>query len=251
MAENVVFYKQYGQSEEGISTINRGEIRRYAGMFGKEHIGDNRDRDEIEAVMEECIKEALPLLTYKISYRYEPVTWTDGNPKLIFEQKSENLGTNLQNCEKVVLFAATIGLGIDRLIARYGRISPVKALFLQAIGAERIETLCDTFNAWVKEEALKEGMTTVARFSPGYGDLPLAVQKDFMTLLDCSRRIGVTLNDSLLMTPSKSVTAIIGIKPAADGADAPVWDNGARCLEKKNISKCATCPNTECEYRRV
>ena len=48
------------------------------------------------------------------------------------------------------------------------------------------------------------------RFSPGYGDLSLEVQKEIFSLLDCPRKIGVSLGDSLLMTPSKSVTAIIG-----------------------------------------
>lgn len=251
MAENIVFYKQYEQSDSGISEINRGEIRRYAGMFGKEYLGDSGSVDEIDEIMEACISEVLPLLTYKVSYRFEQITLEDGYPQLGFEQKSENLKTNLAGCDEAVLFAATIGLGIDRLIARYGRTSPVKALFLQAIGAERIETLCDTFNAWVKEEALAKGKTTVARYSPGYGDLPLAVQKDFMTLLDCSRRIGVTLNDSLLMTPSKSVTAIIGIKPRTDGEDYPVWDIEARCSDVARKTKCQTCPNESCDFRII
>lgn len=248
MAEEVVFYRQYAQDDEKIAVINRREIRRYAGMFGKEYIDGDGSADRLEALIDECLREVLPLLVYKVSWRYEDIAWENGAPKLPFEQHSENLKTNLKDCGKAVLFAATIGLGIDRLIAKYGRISPVKALLLQAVGAERIETLCDAFNAEVRQQAEAEGMTTVPRFSPGYGDLPLEVQRDFVQLLDCSRRIGVTLNDSLLMTPSKSVTAIIGMKPA-DGTDAPVWDTGARCLEKTNISKCASCPKTDCEFR--
>ena len=58
---------------------------------------------------------------------------------------SQGLCRNLQGCDKVILFAATVGLAPDRLIARYGRLSPTKALCMQAIGAERIESLCDAF----------------------------------------------------------------------------------------------------------
>ena len=63
-----------------------------------------------------------------------------------------------------------------------------------------------------EEEAVAKGMSLRPRFSPGYGDLPLTVQKEFMTLLDCAHLIGINLNESLLMSPSKSVTAIIGMK---------------------------------------
>ena len=74
-----------------------------------------------------------------------------------------------------------------------------------------MEALSDLFNAQIEEEAGAQGMSLRPRFSPGYGDLPLVVQKEFMTLLDCAHLIGINLNESLLMSPSKSVTAVIGM----------------------------------------
>ena len=115
---------------------------------------------------------------------------------------SRDLCVNLQGCHRGVLFAATIGMGIDRVIAKYSRLSPVKALFAQALGAERIEALCDLF--------CNDIQTTRPRFSPGYGDLPLELQRPIFELLEAPRQIGLTLNESLLMSPSKSVTAIAG-----------------------------------------
>ena len=85
-------------------------------------------------------------------------------------------------------------------------------MFFQAIGAERIESLCDAFCA----EREAEGLRLRPRFSPGYGDLPLELQRDLFRGLDCSRKIGLTLNESLLMSPSKSVTAIAGIVGGAE-----------------------------------
>ena len=58
------------------------------------------------------------------------------------------------------------------------------------------------------------GLAVRPRFSPGYGDLPLALQREVFAALDCPRRIGLTLSDSLLMSPTKSVTALIGAGPA-------------------------------------
>ena len=168
-------------------SFDRREILRYAGVRG--------DAPEIEALLEECLNEAADKLTYKVCYGEFPVSVFD-------TVESEALHKHLEGCENAVIFAATVGIGIDRLIARYASISPTKSLLFQAIGAERIEALCEAFNSEF------DG----GRFSPGYGDLPLEFQKEIFNLLDCPKRIGLTLNESMLMSPSKSVTAIIGVK---------------------------------------
>ena len=175
--------------------VDRREILRYAGVRG--------DAPEIEELLEECLAEAADKLTYKVCYGEFSVIFKDDSIDLGFaETTSTTLRRHLEDCEKIILFAATVGIGIDRLIARYATVSPTKSLLFQAIGAERIEALCDVFNSEYGG----------SRFSPGYGDLPLEFQKDIFSALDCPRRIGLTLNGSMLMSPSKSVTAIIGVK---------------------------------------
>jgi cobalamin-dependent methionine synthase I len=167
--------------------LDRREILRYAGVRG--------EAPEIEAILEECIREAEDKLVYKVCYGEFSVSFFDS-------VDSKDLKKHLESCDKVIIFAATVGIGIDRLIARYSSISPTKSLLFQAIGAERIEALCDEFNSEF----------CGSRFSPGYGDLPLEFQKEIFKVLDCPKRIGLTLNESMLMSPSKSVTAIIGAK---------------------------------------
>jgi cobalamin-dependent methionine synthase I len=110
-----------------------------------------------------------------------------------------------------VVFAATVGLEPDRLIARYGRLRPTKALLVQAIGAERIEAVCDAFCADIANQAAERGLYATRRFSPGYGDLPLSFQADLFSLLACEKAIGLTLTGSGMMVPTKSVTALIGV----------------------------------------
>ncbi len=167
-----------------------------------------READEsVLALMRSCIDEIKDKLTYKVCYTELPFSVCDGMLDLTFTKiNSSVLQKALSGCEQYVLFAATIGLELDRLLAKYGKISPAKALLFQAIGAERIESLCDMFC-----DALQCGKQPKAmRVSPGYGDLPLDMQKDIFAVLDCPRKIGLTLNDSMLMTPTKSVTAFIG-----------------------------------------
>ena len=123
---------------------------------------------------------------------------------------SRGLREHLEGCDEIILFACTAGAEMDRRIARAKLSSPAKALLMHAIGAQQVEGGCDRLCRQLAEQFPDKQLTD--RFSPGYGDLPLEMQKDVMTALDCGRTVGITLTDSLLMTPSKSVTAIIGMK---------------------------------------
>lgn len=124
--------------------------------------------------------------------------------------QSRDLGRNLAGCSQVALLAATIGPQIDALIRRHSSLDPVYASILQATGAMYIEELVDLVNSEIKKIAAGQGLKTKPRYSPGYGDVPLQVQKDFFRLLPCTR-IGLTLMDTLIMAPEKSVTAFVGL----------------------------------------
>lgn len=192
------------------------EILRYAGCKGED--------PEIVDLMRSCIKETQGKLTYKVCYRELSVSICRSVCDFgVFNLSSAGLSKNLTGCSEVIVFGATVGVEIDRLIAKYSRISPSRALMFQAIGAERIEALCNAFCA-------EHNCPT--RFSPGYGDLPLDIQKNIFNILDCGKHIGLFLNDSLLMSPSKSVTAFAGVGGKA---------------EKTN--KCSNCNKKDCAYR--
>jgi hypothetical protein len=181
--------------------ISEKEALRYAGCRAAD--------EETLKLLRSCIDETEDKLTYNVCYGEFPVSINGGLCDFgAFSVQSADLAKNLKGCDNVLLFGATIGVGIDRLISKYGRISPARSVMIDAFGAERIEALCDTFcGAFVLENNVK----LKPRFSPGYGALPLAAQKDIFSVLDCPRKIGLSLNDSLLMSPAKSVTAFAGI----------------------------------------
>lgn len=162
--------------------INYSEIFRYARC---------EETKQLRALADECLVEAENVLTYNVCYckmtKQEALT-ISGN--------STDFAKGIVKGE-IVLFCATVGLQFDMLIKRYSATNSVKALMMQAIGAERVESLCDEFCKSIGKPK---------RFSPGYGDMSLSVQKNIFKVIDC-QKIGVYLNDSLLMTPSKSVTA--------------------------------------------
>lgn len=166
------------------------------------------DAPDVDALIDSCIEEANGALAYKVCYVEEPLEIKNGVCRIgTLPLPSKSLAKSLDGCERAVIFGATLGVGIDRLIAKYGQISPSRALIFQAYGAERIEALCDAFCADVAGER-----KTRPRFSPGYGDLALEAQRDIFGLLNCQKNIGLYLLDSFLMSPSKSVTAIMGIE---------------------------------------
>ncbi|MBQ7335917.1 MAG: Vitamin B12 dependent methionine synthase activation subunit [Clostridia bacterium] len=185
-------------------SVNESEILRYAGC---------READGATlALLHECMEESQNRFSYRVCFcelpvRIEGELCDFGS----FSLSSYHLSQNLHGCQSALVFGATVGMEIDRLIARYGSLSPAKALMLQAIGAERIEALCDVF---CQSAASDRQVSLKPRFSPGYGDLPTAIQPTLFALLDCSKKIGLCLNDSLMMSPSKSVTAFVGIKDA-------------------------------------
>lgn len=201
------------------------EIMRYAGCSG----GD----EMLESLYKECVEQADAVLSYHVCYRrLELEVKGDLCDFSVLSLRSEKLAQNLGGCHSVILFAATVGVGIDRLIAKYSRLSPAKALMFQAIGAAQVEALCDRFSA----DILAQYSTNLRpRFSPGYADLPLSAQREIFAVLDCERRIGLTLNESLLMSPTKSVTAFMGLTEG----------------EQTIKNSCMLCDKIDCVYRGV
>ncbi len=184
--------------------IRRSEVARYAGA--------GSDMEGITALLDDCLAEAENRFEYKVCFAQFPLSIINDEIDLGFTKTtSHTVRRSLKGCDSLYLFAATVGIEADRLAARYMSILPSRALMMQAIGAERIESLCDAFCDDINTELMKDGRFACRRISPGYGDIPLSMQTDIFNVLDCRKHIGLTLNESLLMSPTKSVTAIIGI----------------------------------------
>ena len=235
--------------------INRREIYRYLG------IKPNMEPDAAtEQLAEECIRELAEKCRPRAYARWFPlrVCSTSGAEETVdtgaagagkaqdapdsplldfscFQVRSRSLAKNLQGCSEVILFAATIGEGADLLARKYGRINVAKAVVMQAAAAAMIEAFCDEENEKLRAEAAEKGLYLRPRFSPGYGDFSLNHQRDFARVLEMQKTVGITLTESLLMLPSKSVTAVIGVSK-----------QDARCV----LSGCESCRNAGCTFRR-
>lgn len=211
--------------------IDRREVLRYLGYHGNE--ADERTVELIEEAVHLLQEQARPAHIWReFPLKLGAGGEIDGG---CFRTVSQNLSRNLKDCERLLLFAATLGLGVDYLIQRYTRLQMSMAVVLQAAGAAMIEAYCDEVCAGLKEDFSQKGWYARPRFSPGYGDFSLGCQREILGGLEAGKRIGITLTDSLLMMPSKSVSAVIGLgkKP---------W----LC----EVKGCEACGKKDCPYRR-
>ena len=129
----------------------------------------------------------------------------------------EDVAKHLEGCTAALLLAVTLGPGVDAQIRRAG---------VGDIAAE----------AELRQWAARQGKYLTGRYSPGYGDWPLAVQPLLAAALDTARRAGLCVTENNLMTPRKSITAILGV------SDHPV---------RGHLAGCGHCVlRTRCEYRK-
>lgn len=182
--------------------LDINEVLRYAAVKGEAD-------ESVSVLLQTCCDELLEKLTYRACYTVLPLTIEDKTCHFgAFSVSSADLSRRLQGCQRAILFCVTVGIELDRLLARYSRLNASKALLVQAIGTERVEALCEVLCQHLQ---IEQGRRITARFSPGYGDFPIEKQKQIFDTLQCEKQIGVYLNESMIMTPTKSVTALVGV----------------------------------------
>lgn len=211
--------------------IRTREAVRYLG-YGRNAV-DDRTLAEIESSFQELEMAAGAKSIYRIFElkMTEPEILEIGNMKI----KSKNLAKNMRGCEQAVMFGATLGTGVDLLMKRYSVTDMAKAVILQACAAAMLEEYCDALQESIAEELEKEELYLRPRFSPGYGDFSIRHQEDILKMLDSAKRIGLAMTDSYMLTPVKSVTAVIGV---------------SNTKEPCHIKGCEECKKTDCVYRR-
>ena len=206
--------------------LDRAEVLRYLGYRGQA-------ADEgVQGLIEEWGEKLLEVSSPRFVDRRVPIGRMDGRLQLgTMSVESRSLQRHLEGCEEAILFAATLGAGVDRLIRQASASAMGAAIVLQACAAALIESYCDE----VCEGYPAEGVYPTTRFSPGYGDFSLTHQRELLGILDAHRRIGLSCTDSMMLTPMKSVTAVIGL------GKRPVSCTGTHC---------EMCGQKACAYRR-
>ncbi len=197
--------------------------------------------ENISALADECESRLLKVCTPKycwvtaqIDGRY-PITLT--GYKLMLN--GNDISDHLDGCFGVALLCATIGSGADDLLRRVQSEDMAKALVCDALASAAVEQVCDEAENEIRSR-FPDKFTTW-RFSPGYGDFPIDCQKDFLAAVNAQRAVGVCLSGGGLLTPTKSVTAVIGLSDSPVSAKRRGCASCAireKCLYRKNGGHC-------------
>jgi len=161
---------------------------------------------------------------------------TNNGSLVVSDQRfdSRKLKSVLSPCRRALVFLATLGADIDRLIKQKMIKKPSYGYILDAAASVAVESGTDTLIEQIGDDIIGDFETTQS-YSPGYCDWQLSEQEKLFSLIP-HERIGVTLNKSYLMNPRKSISGIAGI-----------------CRKgylRFSGNACLSCLMTDCPYRR-
>jgi len=189
--------------------IDKTEVLRY--LQASKKLNDNN----INRLIEESITEIKALINFRYLYQKFPIKRNDSKLKVegtTLVLKGESIRKHLNNSEEVYIMAATLGAQVDRKISYYEKISVTKSMIFDACATTAIEAGCDQVEEEIKKEVLAAGNKGITfRYSPGYGDLEIDIQKEILRILNAPKKIGLTASKYNILLPAKSVTAIIGV----------------------------------------
>ncbi len=217
---------------ELLTCINKNEVLKYLGCRGGEI--DSAAKRKIDEMADLVKKTAGPKACHTVLriINHEPLLFERTEAQFL----GQDIKKHLAESEKCILMAATLGGEIDSAIRRMMIKNMADAVVFDACASSAIENVCDNYCRELEERFGAEGLFLTDRFSPGYGDMPISCQKDFMEILQTSKRMGLFLNRSMMMEPTKSVTAAIG---------------AAKTPQAKRRAGCESCGRfSDCEFRR-
>ena len=214
-------------------SIKKTEVLRYLGYNGQEI------SYEIDTLISELTKKAKNVCTPVYTHMISDIENTTSGLHLtgtdIFLTGNDIL-KHLNGASKCITFACTLGVGFESSLLRLQAQSVTKALIFDAVGTAFIEEFADITEETLLSPFIKDGYYSKFRYSPGYGDLSLDFQTKIINTLQCQKKIGLTVTDTNILIPRKSVTAFIGI---------------FKTPQKKPNSKCELCTNKEmCRMRK-
>lgn len=213
--------------------LDLNEILRYLG-YKNQYI-----EEKILKIIEGCIEEIDYLSQEKSIYSIFDIS-EKNNEGVGLEMSTlflwgKDISMHLALSKKCAIMGATLGFQVDRQINIYSKMDLTRSVILDACATVAIESYCDRVQASINQETSRLGYFITNRFSPGYGDLPIEQQAEISRVLKLYETIGVSVTENFLMTPRKSVTAIIGLQ-------------NSPCNNQNH--NCNSCDNKECLYRR-
>ena len=208
------------------------EVLRYLGYKGQEFDVDlNNQLNKYINLVNQKIKPSFIYRIFDIEVR-DKVSLLNTNVSFT----GSDIINHFMGASKCAVMAATLGLESERALSYLSKIKLAEAVIFDAVCTAKIEEVCDKCENEIKRLAEENSYFINFRYSPGYGNFPLEHQRQIINLLSCEKSIGLTVTDSSLLIPQKSVTAVIGIfqdKPKEKKHDCENCNLKDKCVFKK------------------
>jgi hypothetical protein len=209
------------------------ETLRYLGI--KMSAASQRDTDLAREAVSLCRDAAVPRSCYacgKLEKTSEGILLTAHNIVLT----GNDIAVNMKHASHYAIIALTLGSGVDTLIRGTSAVDMALAAAIDAAATAIAEEEADSVQDEISRKFAIENLYCGVRFSPGYGDLPISLQSEFVKALDTSRKIGLTCTDTFTLVPLKSITAVVGLSSK----------------DCKHGNKCDDCTEKDtCEYKNI
>lgn len=197
-----------------IRSIDEAEVLRYMGYSGQKYSPELEGR--IRQTMQECLDVSQPRGLVQVFEVAGRGTSADGRPEVRLEGTAltlvgDSMREHMDGAVAVGVLAVTLGMANERMLKRLSLTDHIRQVIFDAASTTLVECAADAAEASIVRQAADRGLFTNFRFSPGYGDMPMQTQPVLLQTLDAQRRLGITLTPTLLMTPTKSVTAVVGM----------------------------------------
>ena len=211
-------------------------------LKARERIGANDDSDRglaISKSLDECLTKAKSLSKPNYIRRVKKIALI-GKDFIEIESgirfSTGRIAQYIKDSSDIVIFLVTIGDEIEKIAGELtsGK-EPLQGYLLDRIGSFAVESLAGSIEKKLRKDYSGLKKSVSKRYSPGYCDWPIEEQRILAKILDFSK-IGVTLNESCMMQPKKSISAIVAI------ADKGVFTESG--------SNCEICERKDCLYRR-
>ena len=213
-----------------LMSIDVNETRRYAGL----NKAPDFNKKTIREACREILYVAEPRGSWEV-YDYDAQNGIVLAPTP-FKLEGKKVTKHLCRAKKVVIMSVTIGEEVEREISRRFKDGEYTlSVLMDAAATTAVEQVADGIERAIDQKFLMQGFVRRWRFSPGYGDWPIDCQKQMIELAKADE-IGVGVTSSLMLTPRKSITAIIGLVPKVDDVE----------VEKQS---CKFCPKVDCNFR--
>ncbi|MDI3473465.1 MAG: hypothetical protein PWQ48_1746 [Thermotogaceae bacterium] len=126
--------------------------------------------------------------------------------------ESRMIVRNFENCSKVTLIVATLGEKIsEKIDSLFSQNQYSLAFLIDAFASEYVEYFVNKIDDFLRKDMMRKGFIGSKRLSPGYEDLGLEMNEFIVKRLNAENRIGVkVIEDSYMLFPRKSITALIG-----------------------------------------